>query len=262
MGDERAWPDWRIHVWTTLTEDVPAAFPGGPSHKAGTGVYVASVARDRAGLTTGFVAASPAALALSAAHTAAQAGERLRPSIAYQPVTASPFGAGFDVTYETTPMLHDFFEFGFVAVTLSFLALEAFSNWIIADDLTAAIELRRGRQTVRWNADEAQRHATLDEKVRQILPRLRDSPAPPRALLERLDGLKRVRHDTVHLKGRDAHPRGPQLATSYFHRLLALDIRSFPRCSVDVMLHFLPETARPQWLVAADELTRIQSSSA
>ena len=35
--------DWRIAVVTTLTSDITAAFPGGPSHKVGTPVYVSSL---------------------------------------------------------------------------------------------------------------------------------------------------------------------------------------------------------------------------
>ncbi|MDQ6794546.1 MAG: hypothetical protein M3067_06975 [Chloroflexota bacterium] len=234
---------------------MPSAYPGGPSHKAGTPIYVATVARDLGGLTTGFITASPAALALSAARSAAEEGERLRPQIAYEPVSASPHGPGYTVTHATTPVLYDFFEAGFVAVTLSYLALEAFANWVIADRLSGKIHLQRHKKVVGWDADDAQRHATLDEKIREVLPTLTGITAPARTLLDRLDNLNRVRDDTVHLNGRDAYPRSEEPLTGYFHRLLALDLRTFPRTSVDVMLHFTPEKEQPGWLTGADNLT-------
>ncbi len=255
MADEqRDWPDWRIQFWTTLATDVPPAYPGGPSHKAGTPVYLTSVARDLLGLTTGFITASPAALAVSVAWSAALRGEHLRSQIAYEPVSASPFGAGFSITNATTPILYDYFEEGFVAVTLAYQAVEAYLNSVIADRLNGRVEIHRGKTTLMWDSEEAQRKATLDEKVLQLVPRVTGKHAPSRALLDRLNDVKRVRHDAVHLKGRDAYPRSQEPLTGYFHRLLSVDLRSFPRSSVDVMLHF--DEDRPGWLKAADELTK------
>ena len=37
--------DWRIALATRLVKDVPAAYPGGPSHKAGAPVYVSSLTK-------------------------------------------------------------------------------------------------------------------------------------------------------------------------------------------------------------------------
>lgn len=71
--------------------------------------------------------------------------------------------------------------------------------------------------------------------------------------MDRLDVVKHVRHDTVHLKSRDAYPRSETPVTGFFHRLLSFDSRSFPRTSVDVMLHF--DTSSPMWLKAANDVT-------
>jgi len=37
--------DWRIEAAATLAKDVPAAYPGGPSHKAGAHVYLSHVVK-------------------------------------------------------------------------------------------------------------------------------------------------------------------------------------------------------------------------
>ena len=57
--------DWRHWAVTTLAEDMPAAYPGGPSHKAGAPLYLSMDARNPKGERVGFTMPSPTALALS-----------------------------------------------------------------------------------------------------------------------------------------------------------------------------------------------------
>lgn len=75
--------DWRIRAVTTLTKDVPAAFPGGPSHRAGSPVYLVTENTDGSGKPVSFTTPSPVALALAIAHEAASQAHRLRPTIAF-----------------------------------------------------------------------------------------------------------------------------------------------------------------------------------
>jgi hypothetical protein len=49
--------DWRIQSATTTVTDIPAAFPGGPSHPAGSTVLVASIMTPAEGTPIGFAAA-------------------------------------------------------------------------------------------------------------------------------------------------------------------------------------------------------------
>ena len=59
--------DWRIQAVTTLAQDVPAAYPGGPSHKAGAPVYLVSAAKNDEHNSIGFVTPNHPALALNIA---------------------------------------------------------------------------------------------------------------------------------------------------------------------------------------------------
>ena len=51
--------DWRIAAVTTLAQDVPAAFPGGPAHKAGAPVYLSSFTKHPKHNVIGFVLVQP-----------------------------------------------------------------------------------------------------------------------------------------------------------------------------------------------------------
>lgn len=43
MESEDGFGDWRIAAASRLDRDLPEAFPGGPSHKAGAAVYLSAL---------------------------------------------------------------------------------------------------------------------------------------------------------------------------------------------------------------------------
>lgn len=73
--------DWRISAVTTLTEDVPAAYPGGPSHKAGAGIYQVCLVETEENEHVGFTLPSATAMAFNIALEAAKNASQLKSAI-------------------------------------------------------------------------------------------------------------------------------------------------------------------------------------
>lgn len=161
--------DWRIAVVSTLLNDLPAAFPGGPAHKAGTPVYLSSLTRDPKHNAIGFITPSPTALALNAAFRSALRAKKLRNTLALTD-TVTPLGSGKQVAKENLPHLYDFFEHSMIAVTCSFQSLEMFCNQIIAQKPQSGFGLKRGKDVLTVSGVELERKTSTDEKVADILP--------------------------------------------------------------------------------------------
>ncbi len=100
--------DWRHRGVTRLAQDVPPAFPGGPSHKTGAPVYVSALARGRRGDLVGFTAPSATALALSISIQAAKKADILREEITFRKETTFK-GTARGVPPEQAPRLYDLF---------------------------------------------------------------------------------------------------------------------------------------------------------
>lgn len=128
MKEDDGLGDWRIYAATRLAKDVPAAFPGGPSHKAGAPVYQTHLVKSKEGKYIGFLMPSTTAMALNIAVSASRRAKELRGKLEYKDVL-TPHGAGKSVKDETTSILFDFFEQCMISVTFSFQALEVFSNY-------------------------------------------------------------------------------------------------------------------------------------
>src|SRR5688500_18380102 len=101
--------DWRIRIATPLTSDVPAAYPGGPSHSAGALVVQSTAGKDSRGRSIGFTTPSAVALALSLAIKAVDQSRVLRTRVEASEIV-SPFGPSTSVTHESTGALYDYFE--------------------------------------------------------------------------------------------------------------------------------------------------------
>ncbi len=160
--------DWRIEAVTTLVNDVPAAYPGGPSHKAGTPVYKAISTVGTGQQPVGFIAPSAVALALNIAINASQQAAELRRNITFAE-TATPEGAGQSVAQEHLPALFDFFETCMVTITFSFQALETFCNQVIATKVQGTMKVKRKTHEV-MTAAEMERRLSTDEKLSQVVP--------------------------------------------------------------------------------------------
>ncbi len=248
--------DWRHWATATLASDVPPAFPGGPSHKAGARIYFATLTKDRFGRIIAFAMPSPTALALSISIRAARAAEQLRSELKFEK-GFSPFGPSQSVPNDAIPQLYDFFEHCMQAVTFALNALEIFCNQTIADSLKdGAIysrSTRKGKQEL--DATAAQRTPSLEEKLSDILPALLGIPSPRgMAAWSGFKLLQRVRNSTIHMKAEEAYKSDFSADNStLFHEFFLLkSAMVFPLNAVEV-LGTIQKVGQPEpsWLQAA-----------
>lgn len=192
--------DWRIQAATTTVTEIPAAFPGGPSHPAGsTGVLVSQVTPAE-GVPIAFPAPSAAALALGVAARAARTAAGLRNDLRFDTAVA-PGGAVQSLESTSTSRLFDYFDHCFVAVVFSIQALEAYCNYKIAHAAKGDLTVQRRGQQVSLSPLEVERELSIDEKLGEVLPGLLDVPTPKgRAEWEAYIHLRRLRDATVHIK--------------------------------------------------------------
>jgi hypothetical protein len=134
MNDDKL-GDWRFEAVSTLAQDLPAAYPDGPSHKAGARVLLTTVTKNEKGEPVGFITPSATALALNIAITAAKKAQEVKPNVPYEKCPG-PDGTVLTVPTEKSSALFDFFEQSMISVTFSFQALEAFCNHAINRNLT------------------------------------------------------------------------------------------------------------------------------
>ena len=248
--------DWRIQAATRLAKDVPAAYPGGPSHKAGSPVYLTTVSRDARGHCVGFITPSPTALALSLAASAGKRAVDLRATLALKDVV-TPYGSGMSVAQENLPHLFNYFEQCMVAVSFSFQALETFCNDIIANKLEGTFQLRRRRRAEEVSSDELQRIAATEEKLAIVLPAILGLKSPKgRKVWQHFTELKRVRDATIHLKSYEALNRDID-EESLFYQFFRLEADRFPRVALDMIEYFIIPGQVPRWFeLARDQFSR------
>lgn len=70
--DEDGLGDWRYAAVSRLAADVPAEYPGGPSHKAGAPVYQSALVETADGEYVAFTTPSATAMAINVALKAAE----------------------------------------------------------------------------------------------------------------------------------------------------------------------------------------------
>jgi hypothetical protein len=248
--------DWRHWATTTLASDVPAAFPGGPSHKAGARVYVATLTKDSYGRVVAFCMPSPTALALSISIRSAEAAEQLRGGLTFEK-GVSPLGPSRSVPNSASSQLYDFFERCMQSVTFAVNAIEIFCNQTLADELrdgaTYTHETRKGEEEL--DATTAQRNLSIEEKVGTALPDLLSVPSPRgKAAWSDLKVLLRVRNSTVHMKAEEAYKGdlSAEIRTLFHEFFVAKSILAFPANAVEVLGAIQkPGKPEPSWLEAA-----------
>lgn len=251
--------DWRHRAVTTLAEDVPPAYPGGPSHKAGTPVFLIAVTRDDRGELIGFTMPSPTALALSISIQAAKKADILKGEVTFQKET-SPHGAARGVPSEQATRLYDFFEQCMITVTFSFNALEVFCNQTVADELKGTYMRSTRRRQQELTPDKVQRELSTEEKLATVLPAILGTDTPQDApVWSDFRRLKRARDSTIHMKASDAYARGEIDKQSLFHEFFSMrSLMGFPIFAVEVIGFFnKPDQEEPRWLRLARELAGI-----
>lgn len=248
--------DWRINAASHITADVPAAYPGGPSHKAGTPLFQVTGTRDPQGRPCHFLTPSTVALFLNIAMKASLAANTLRGNLRFT-AGISPDGTSRDVANEDTTALFDCFEQCMMAAIASFQALEGFANFVIGRELSDkqyTLQRRKGPET--FSVDDLERVALTEEKLGVILPDLFKiaSPKGKRVWGEFVD-LKRIRDGTVHTKSADQYPhRRPTMnldQSSIYYQFLYKDTTVYPKTSIAMIKYFYPTEQSPRWLTEA-----------
>lgn len=239
--------DWRIAFVTTLAQDVPAAYPGGPSHRAGTPVYQSSVTKHPEHNTLGFITPSPVALALNLAFKGAQKAKKLQSALALENV-ATPQGSGKSVAKPNLPLLYDFFEMCMSTVVFSFQAVEVYSNHTISSYAKGPITVKRKDRWHEMTAEEVERQVSTVEKVSDILPKLLSVPTPKgKKPWEGFKKLKVARDSTIHLKSNDMSTKGFEDNDSLFFQFLNNDPTLFPKAAFEIIDYFLVKEGEPRW---------------
>lgn len=240
--------DWRIAAASRLAEDVPAAYPGGPSHKAGAAVYLSELAKNENGENIGFTAPSATAMALNSAYKAFDRANSLKGQIKYQDV-ATPQGSGKSVQHENCTELFDYFEASMEVVVFSFLALESFCNHTISRELKESIDVKRRKKRVVMSPSEAERQLSTEEKLVNVLPKLRSKPTPKgKVVWEAFKVLKNARDACVHLKGGSQYSGGASSEESLFFYFLHFDLVKYPDAALEMILYFHQLEKLPRWL--------------
>ena len=245
--------DWRIQAATTLAKDVSSAYPGGPSHKAGTPVHLSTTTRDAKKRPFGFVTPSATALALSIAMKTAEEANDLFAELIFDDVF-TPQGKGRGVSYKDVEPLYDYFEFCMIAVTFSFQALETFCNHTIAEELKGTFNLQRRKDVKSFTPLELEREAATEEKLCNVLPVIVGIASPKgKRVSENFVKLKRARDATIHFKSTDQYPNRYSKTQvvdrdTLFFQFLNNDPSDFPKFAINMIKYFqVKETPRWFW---------------
>jgi hypothetical protein len=238
--------DWRIQAATRIVSDVPAAYPGGPSHKAGAVIAQTTMAATPQHPNLGFITPSAAALALSAGFRSAERAESLWNQLHYQTLV-TPDGLGSGVN--NIVVLFDYFEEALAAANSSFHSIEAFANATIARLLTGTMLVQRRNGPQQMSAEDIERQISTSEKIATILPALLNASSMKGGReWQQFDKLKDVRDASTHFKSGDQYPgSGKAEKGSLYDVLLNSAPREFPLTAVRVILK-IGATPQPRWL--------------
>jgi hypothetical protein len=192
--------DWRIQAAATTATEIPAAYPGGPSHPAGSTLVLSSQITPAEGVPILFPTPSAAALSLSIAARAARSAVELRTFLQFSPAIG-PGGTVQNLNSSLTSKLFDYFENCSVAVLFSIQALEAYCNYKIAYTLNGEFAIERDGKQIMLSPLKVERELSIDEKLGEVLPSLLSVPTPKgRAVWEEYIHFRRLRDATVHIK--------------------------------------------------------------
>jgi hypothetical protein len=243
--------DWRIQFATTTVTDIPAAFPGGPSHPAGSTVLVASIVTPAEGTPIGFPAPSAAALALSIAAKASRMALAQRQLLRFGAGIA-PSGAILNLDESTTGRLFDYFEQCLVAAAFSVQALESYSNYKIAQTAKGDVKAERRGQSVGRSPAEAERELSIDEKLGRTLPDLLGLASPKGSTVwEAYVHLRRLRDAAVHFKSHHQWTSSDRFDDSPYSWFMQHTPLEIPVPAINMLRHFAVEHEQA-WLDGAE----------
>jgi len=246
--------DWRIQAVSRLAIDLPAEFPGGPSHKAGTPVHQSTSIRNSENQLVGFVTPSATASALSIAMKASIQAKELYEKLVFDDVI-TPDGKGISVNFRNVGPLFDYFEYCMITVTFSFQALETFCNRTIADKVEGTYNLQRRDGTKKTVAAiELEREASTEEKLATVLPAILSMKTPKgKRVWQNFLKVKRARDSTIHLKSIDQYHHQYSTKDSgrdtLFYQFLNNEPTDFPKASIEMIKYFVSVKEIPRWLL-------------
>jgi hypothetical protein len=213
------------------------------------------------GETFEFADFMPVALYLNVAMAADTKANELRDLIAPEQfvATAGPYTT---IRHEKLGTLFDFIEQSALAAVFSFLALEAYSNFVIHFELRDGEHVftcpRQPRKQL--PADEIERCGETMEKLKTIVPQLLQVDPPTKeSFWPKLWDMKRVRDALVHLKFKDQMGAATTAASAdsaprtdpdfVFYKLVSGEFKVFPQIAVEVVDYFTKRSGTPRWLL-------------
>ena len=240
--------DWRIAAVTTITKDVPAAFPGGPTHTAGSAVYQSNLEIHPEFGYLGFVTPNPSALSLNMAFKAALNAKRLQKTIAYKDAIC-PGGKAKQIIKENHTNFYDFLEECMGSVAFSYQAIEVFANRELIKHAKGNINVKRGRKHLILSPKEAERQLSTEEKIATVLPKILDVPTPKgKKNWEGFKELKNARDSIIHMKNKETRKINEPFEDSIYFELLNHDPILFPKNAFLLISHFFEGIGgEPRW---------------
>jgi hypothetical protein len=239
--------DWRIQAATRLAADLPSAYPGGPSHKAGSPLYQTTRTETPVHPNLHFITPNATALAIDAAIRSAERAAALWAKIAFAEVV-TPQGRG--TSAQDVSGLFDYFQETMACSNTSFQAIEAFANEMIGRYFKKPIILKRAKGPETFDSDQLQRHVSTEEKIATVLPLLLNKPSlKGRVEWQHFKELKEVRDAAVHFKSDDQYPpNGTTDKESLHYLLLTREPNRYPEAASRMIWALRVETETPRWL--------------
>jgi hypothetical protein len=241
--------DWRLQAVTTITRDVPPAYVGGPSHKAGTRLHLTTMVATDEHKNLGFPTPSATALAMDAAFRSAGDAAGFLQRVNFQPVL-TPEGPGETVPIADAGPLFDFFSASMAGAWAAFQAIEAFANEMIALHVKGTVAIKRRKGFENMNAEQVERAVSTEEKVGDLAPKLLGVQSiKGTAVWEDFLLLKGVRDSATHFKSGDQIPLGGKINDdALYHLLLNNELDHFPRSALRVISKITPPGYTSRWL--------------
>jgi hypothetical protein len=258
MSNNDSFVDWRILWGARFAQDLPEAYPDGPSITKGDPFYHSTLTQNSEGELIGFITPSPAALALNIAIQSAKRATKVKETLKFRK-SSTPHGEGKSVLDESTPALFDYFESCMISVTFSVQALEVFCNTVIVDNLKGTLPIKENKKIKNLNPKEIQERKSipLPNKLNDILPRILSIPSPKDnsdELWKELSNLLHTRNATIHMKSSDAF-NGSQIdKETLFYEFFRNDPVSYSQCALRIIQYFSESVGNPMWIQKAAEL--------
>jgi hypothetical protein len=243
-------PDWRIAAITQIAQDVPAAYPGGPSHKKGSFLTLAHHESHPRYGKLGFTTPHATALSLSVAVKNASIATETKKKIV---LIDSPSPTGKAKHIGPDGVLFDYLEYSMVAVNFSFQSLESYCNSIVArtDDVDSIeIKTKEGNKT--YSKKEIERNLSTEEKLLLVIPSILKLKNPKDTIQwHNFKKLKKIRDDIIHMKSRDMYSTISGDASSLFYELFEYPPLVFPKISFELIWLYsrtpVPRHHEPPW---------------